>query len=596
MDDPAASQRGYRPLIAAGLLLAMVAALALAKTVLIPVALAILLSFVLTPAVKALQNRGLRRLHAVLVVVLLTLLISGGVIAAISAELRGLATILPDRKGNIEKKFDDVLGGGPGVLGNLVKMLDELDTHLHEATEPGTPTRAVPAGIPVINVQQPPPERTSRLSLLLGLGGSVVSTVGSIGLIIALTVAMLVMREDLRNRLIRLIGDDHLTSTTRALDDATRRISRYLILQLIINAGFGALLGLGLAVLRVEYAFLWGFLACVLRFIPFVGTWVAIAFPVLFSLAAADWVQPLLVVVYGIVLGIVVNNVVEPQLLSRNIGLSPVALVLSAAFWTWLWGPIGLVLATPMTVCLSVLGRYVPPLRFLDVLLGVEPALDPEQGYYQRLLARDVGEAAQLLDQYLEKHSFEEACDDVLLPALVRARADEERGQLSAAETAFIVQATQELTDGLLQDRPAASDKVAALFLACPAHDAREELALRLFEHLAAAAGGKMVLTGSKATAAEVVQRVADERPCLVLIATMPPRTTAQARYLCKRLRARFPSLPVVVGCWGGPEDPALVEQLRAAGASQVATTLRESGRQVAPLLQVVPKLELQEA
>ncbi len=591
MNGPSPTFAVNRSLVVALALLALAFILFWARVVLIPTALAVLLSFVLTPFVRALQNRGLRRTYAVGVVVLITLLAVGGVVTAVSVQLHELARDLPARRDNIAQKLRDVMGTGPGVVGNLLKMIDDLGAALHK-DEPPDPAR--PVAIPVTVV----PEKTSGLSLVPQVAGPVLAQLGSVGLIVALTVSMLMTREDLRNRLIRVIGDDHLTSSTRAFDEATGRISRYLLVQVMVNSCFGTVFGLGLMAIGVPYAILWGFLAAVLRFVPVIGTWLAAFFPLLVSLAEVGWVQPALVVGYAILLGVATNNIVEPLLVSRSTGVSPVALVVAAAFWTWLWGPIGLILSTPMTVCLSVLGKYVPALRFLNVLLGTEPALPADQKYYQRLLARDEGEAAELIETYLEAHTLEELCDDVLLPALARGRAEQERGLLDAGEVAYIVATTRELLAEAAPEPEGEQEGGASpvVCFGCPAHDEREEVALEMLRRVLGRGRARLDIISSKATAAEVVQRVADEKPPLVCIASVPPRSNAQARYLCKRLRAKFPQLPVVVGCWGGREEDAkAADHLRAAGASQVTTSLRETRLHVAPLLQIASHLEAQE-
>jgi hypothetical protein len=434
--------------------------------------------------------------------------------------------------------------------------------------------------------------KTTGLSLLPLVAVPLISIIGSISLVTALTVSMLFKREDLRNRLIRLAGQRSLTSTTRALDEGAQRISSYLIIESAINGGFGLVFGIGLALIGVDYAFLWGFLAAVLRFIPYVGTWLGGVFPLLISVAVSEaWIQPILVVGLLVLLGVVANNIVEPMLVSRSTGVSPIALVAAAAFWTWLWGPIGLILSTPMTVCLGVIGKYVPPLQFFDVLLGTEPALDPQAGYYQRLLARDEAEAAELVEGYLADHTLTELCDDVLVPALVRTREDFDGGELSQEDVDGILGATRDILDNQVTAEWDESAKPAVTILGYPARDGIDELALHLLQLVV----GPCCKVETLATrmSAEVVARVKAEEPPVVYVAAVPPGGVNRVRYLCKRLRGQFPELTIAAGCWGLAEgvDKA-AEQLRAAGASQVATSLRESREQLAPVLQVLPHLQ----
>jgi predicted PurR-regulated permease PerM len=454
--------------------------------------------------------------------------------------------------------------------------------------------------VQTVRIQQ---EKGSAISLVPVLAGPIWTMLGKIGLTLALTTSMLLMREDLRNRVFLLLGEGNLTSSTKAIEDASKRISRYLITQVILNASFGALYGLGLWLIGVlcrepggdlphyaRYALVWGVLAAVLRFIPYVGTWMAAVFPVLVGLIQPGWTQPLLVVGWCVLLGVLVNSVVEPMLVSRSTGVSPIALVVSAAFWTWLWGPIGLVLATPLTVCLSVLGKHVPSLRFLDVLLGGDAPLGPELLFYQRLLAHDQAEASDLLDEYLKDHTREELFDRLIVPALARVRADRERGHLSEEELDALVKTMHELLDEELgeAEQPAAT---AAPVLACPAYDAIDRLLLEMFGRVLDPAKARLNILSPDLTAAEVVELAGQEKPALVCVGLLPPDGVSRARYLCKRLRAKHPKLPIVAAVWGASDPGELGVQLIAAGASEVVGSLAAARAAVVPLALVASQL-----
>src|SRR5262245_16524612 len=315
----------YRPLVVAGVMVGLAYLLSVGHKIFIPIALGILLAFILTPAVTFLQARGLRRVTAVILVVLMTSLVVAGILTGVAIELRELAADLPGHKEHIAGKVRDLFGGGrPGIFDNLTRMIDEitLEMQARQQQEPAV----------LVRVQ---PERSPGLGLLALLAGPLAATLGSISLTIGLTVSMLLMREDLRNRLFLLLGEGHLTSTTRAMDDASQRISRHLLTQVILNTAFGTLFGIGLALMDVRYALVWGVLAALLRFVPYIGTWMAAFFPVVVSIATEGWVQPLLVIAYVAVLGVLTNYVVEPKLVSRSTGVTPIALVIAAAFWTW---------------------------------------------------------------------------------------------------------------------------------------------------------------------------------------------------------------------------------------------------------------------
>jgi hypothetical protein len=407
---------------------------------------------------------------------------------------------------------------------------------------------------------------------------------------------MLLKRDDLRDRIIRLMGKGHVMVTTRALDEAGKRISRYLLMLVIVNASYGVAVAVGLAVIGVPYAVLWGFLAATLRFVPYIGAWVAAVLPITLSFATSQgWTEPLLVVGLILVLELLSNNVMEPLLYGRSIGVSEVALLLAAAFWGWLWGPIGLVLSAPLTVCLAVLGKYVPPLEFFEVLLKDEPALDPHLRYYQRLLARNEDEALDIVEEYARDHPWEDVFDDVLLPALQHAKRDKERGELDAEEEQFLVRATQDILDDLVLTRQQAAkgeapppERPPVVVFGCPAQDRFDEIALQMFRQLMEPAGCRVEVFSSRSLAGEVTQRAGEEAPAAVILAALPPGGLAQARHLCKRLRAAYPELKVVVGRWGADEEePRVRDALLQAGAETVTTSLGETRSQIMPVIQL---------
>ena len=270
---------------------------------------------------------------------------------------------------------------------------------------------------------------------------------GSTGIVIILVVFFLVRREDLRDRFIRLVGKGQVTVTTQMLEDAATRVSRYLSMQFLINATFGISVGIGLYLIGVPNAILWGILAATLRFIPYIGPWIAAAMPIGLSMAiSTGWVAPILTVGLFVVLELFSSNVMEPWLYGKNTGVSAVAVLVAAVFWTWLWGLVGLLLATPLTVCLLVIGKHVPQLSFLDILLGNEPVFEPKKRVYQRLLAGDQEEATELVDDDLENKPLVEVYDTVLIPALaLTAETDWHRGELDEGRHKFILQSLKEM-------------------------------------------------------------------------------------------------------------------------------------------------------
>jgi hypothetical protein len=418
---------------------------------------------------------------------------------------------------------------------------------------------------------------------------------------------MLIKREDLRNRVIGLLGHGHLTGTTRVFVDAAERLSSFLLSQLLVNAGFGIVFGITLFILGVPYGFLWAFLTTMLRFVPYIGTWISVALPLLLSIAIApSWTEPVLLVSLYVVYEIVTANIIEPLVFGHSTGLAPIALLIAAAFWSWLWGPIGLVLSTPLTACLVVLGQHIPRFKFLPLLLGDQPALAPHASYYQRLLARDEEEAKEVVRQFIVENGLEKVFDDVFLPALVLARRDRKLGGLTAEEEEYIYQTTREILNQLSELAAGASGKeevdgktapspdgverqeagVEALILGCPAHHEAEELSLHMLAQLLEPDRCRVEIVSTKILPSEVEVQVEMEKPALLVIAVLPPGGLVQASYLCKRLRKRFANLPIVVGYWGEVRDfDRLLVRLRTAGASYLATSLLQSRSHIRSLV-----------
>jgi predicted PurR-regulated permease PerM len=569
------------------------ASLFAAQKVLIPLALAVLLSFILSPSVSWLQHRGLRRVPAVVLVVILAFAFLGAIGLGLTTQLRSLVDELPSHRDNIRTKIQALPGMRSGSI------FSEIDASLQSITEgliPGQSDTLGTAGKPmVVRVE------ASWLEHIQGALGPVSEGLAAAGLVIILVVFMLIFREDLRNRLVRLLGHGRLIHTTRALDEAAHRISRYLIVQVLINAAFALILCLGLTVFGVPYALLWGILGGTLRFVPYVGTWLAATALLLFCLAfLPGWKELVMVAIFWLVLELATSQIAEPLVIGHSTGVSAVALLVSAAFWTWLWGPIGLVLSTPLTVCLVVLGKYVPQMEFLGILLGDEPVLRSDLSYYQRLLARDQDEATDLVEEHLRSKPLETVYDDLLLPALVLAERDRDRGELSSEDEQFIFQVTRDILDDLLfrqqqllfvaEHGPAAlspDDKKRALVVGCPAHHEADELALHMFAQMLDPTICRVEIFPSGTLSAEVVEKVGAMRPAVVCIAALPPAGAAQVRYLCKRLRAQYADLKLIVGRWGQSENvEAVVQRLREAGADFVGTTLLETRDHALPLLQ----------
>jgi hypothetical protein len=424
-----------------------------------------------------------------------------------------------------------------------------------------------------------------------------------------LLVAMLVMfmlleRDELRNRAIRLLGYGRLSLTTQALDEAGQRVSRYLFTQFIVNACLGVVIGLGLFLLGVPYALLWGFLIIILRFVPYIGIWIAAILPFAVSLAtSSSWWQPLSVIALFAVFESVVAMVIEPMLFSQSAGTSKLAMLISIVFWTWLWGPVGLLLATPLTACLAVVAKYVPRLEFIAVLLGDEPVMQTSVSYYQRLLTMDQDEAEAIVEEQLRTHPVEHVFDEVLVPALHYAKRDSRLGILTDDEQEFVYKSTREIIEriGLPSTHPTPLIDVAAStpsvdkirILAWPAHDEGDAIALLMLQQLLDPTRYEMEISAIGRRLSEILQEVEQKTPALFCVGFIPPGGLSASRHLSKLLRARLPELTIVVGHWGLHEKVHNDrEALLAAGATQVAATLIETRDQIAQAMHPHVKLQ----
>lgn len=444
------------------LMVATIAALYLGRDVFIPLALAMLLSFALGPAVTRLHRLGIGRVPAVLTVMaaVVALLVAFG--ALVASQLAHLTDGLPTYEANLRAKAEAFASAAPG--GNIVEraadLLSNLSRDIEQVTQgelgPGDVTLPPPSGaerrpIPVeIHERTPPPIET-----LTSLLGPLIEPVATAGIVVVFIIFVLLQREDLRDRLIRLFGASDVHRSTEAITDAAQRIGRYLLMQLFVNVTYGVMVGIGLWLIGVPNALLWGVLAALLRFIPFLGPVLAATLPIALSLAVdPGWTTPLLTIALFVSLELFSNNVMEPWLYGTSTGLSPLAIIVAAVFWTTLWGPVGLLLSTPLTVCLVVLGRHVPQLQFFEVLLGDAPVLTPDVKFYQRLLADDPVEAEELAEEELDDHPLEEVYANVVLPALIMAESDRVRGALDRSRADKLAGIALRIVDELAEDAP----------------------------------------------------------------------------------------------------------------------------------------------
>jgi predicted PurR-regulated permease PerM len=622
----------------------IVTALYVGREIFVPVALAILLSFVLAAPVQLLQRLHVPRGIAVVGVVLLAFAIIFALGSLIATQLNRLAGDLPSYQSTIQSKIQSVRGvaGGSSTLERAAGMLQDLGKELDKpkvgsgvgsaagpAAPPANPVLSGPAAnanvrpVPV-EVLQPDP---GALESLRSLIAPLVSPLATTGIIVIFVIFILIQREDLRNRLIRLAGSHDLQRTTAALDDAAARLSRLFLNQLLINTGFGILIGIGLWLIGIPSAVLWGILGTALRFVPYIGSIISAAFPLALAVAVdPGWSMLVWTAVLFFVVEPVVGQVIEPLVYGRTTGLSPVAVVVSATFWTALWGPIGLVLATPLTVCLVVLGRHVERLAFLDVMFGDRPALSPPEIFYQRMLAGDPTEAAEKAEQFLKERSLSSYYEDVALRGLQLAQADLDRGALDAVRLDRIRDTVVEFADDLadqedrepVDERLTADAEAAAAVEEVPANRTYpdipvlnksdlapewggerpvlciagrtqlDEAAAIMFAQLCNVHGLAARVEGPEALSTANIFRLETSGVALVCLSYLGVTNPAHMRYAVRRLRRKLPLARIMVGCW--VEDTAAAEQFQeTAKADFVAPSLREATRICVALARATP-------
>jgi predicted PurR-regulated permease PerM len=607
-----------------GMIALVIAALYVGREVFVPVALAILLSFVLAPLIRLLQKAHVPRALAVIGVVLVAFAGIMALATVMATQVTQLAGDLPRYQATMREKVQSLRGSAAGssaleraadVLQDLGKELDRPEVGaappanpLIPSTVPATETKPIP-----VEVRQPDPGALQTLGAFIT---PLIHPAATTGIVIIFVIFILLQREDLRNRLIRLAGSHDLQKTTAALDDAAGRLSKLFLTQLGLNAAFGVVIGVGLYFIGVPSPVLWGILAAILRFVPYIGAFISAAFPL--ALAAAvdpGWSMLLMTAALFMVMEPLAGHVVEPLVYGHSTGLSPVAVVVAATFWTWLWGPIGLVLATPLTVCLVVLGRHVERLEFLDVMLGDRPALSPPEIFYQRMLAGDPAEAADVAEEFLKERSLSVYYDEVALAGLRLARADALRGVLDEARLERMRATVEELVDDL-SDHPDQKPKsgrtddpeaVAAVeaseneggrsdlptlaqedlnprfrgetpVLCIAGQSSVDEAAALMLAQLLTKHGLRARVESAASLSVQAVARIDDAGVAMVCLSYLDAGSPAHMRYAVRRLRRKIPQARILLGCWGEGMDAAAAAALReAARADLVATSLREA-------------------
>ena len=600
-----------------------VAALYFARSVLIPIALAVLLAFLLAPLVNLLEKARLGRTGPVIVVVLLVAGLLGGLGYLVFNQAISLAAQIPNYKTTISRKIESFRGVKDAGIGKAEATVKELGKELSSTIETPTPEEdgdqnprskrsVLPGGsiahpVPVEVVQQNSPIASARALL-----GPFLGPVATLGIVMVFTAFILLRSDDLRNRLFTLAGLSRYHVTTQAFDEATKRVGRYLFFQFLMNLGYGALFGTALYFIGVPNAFLWGVLAGLLRFVPYVGTLVGAAMPILLSLAVFDgWLKPLLALGSFIVIEILTSYVVEPLLYAAQTGVSSLAILVAAIFWAALWGPVGLLLSTPLTVCIVVIGRYIPQWEFLSVLLGDQRVLGTEVRLYQRLRRVDAEGARQVVDAFLKEGSIDKLYEAVITPVLIFIEKDRAEVGLGDAREQFVFQTLKEIIEELtlrpivdkytqeIEEATAEDSKLliphakktngdGCAITCIPARDEGDEIMGMMLGHLSNRAGynAQVIVPAS----VEDMMDEASEQKCeVIFVSALPPYGVYNTRRLYKKLRARFPKSRIGIGLWGFAGNLEVMRtRLGIVEADMIVNGLSEAISQVPSLTEAV--------
>jgi predicted PurR-regulated permease PerM len=599
--------------------LGVVAALSYAQEILVPLVLAVLLTFVLAPGVRLFMRWGLPQLPSVLIVVVCAFLLLFGVGSFLAQQIAGLAERLPQYQSVIQQKIQSISGaatGGTlqrfsGFLENLNKQLLRRDG---QSTIPGTQSPSEPSNPPIpVEIHQPAPTPVEFLQRFLP---PLLNPLATIGLVIVFVIFFLLQRRDLRDRFIRLAGSHDLKRTTEALDDAAHRLSRYFLAQTALNALFGVVVAIGLGLIGIPNPVLWGILSMVLRFVPYIGAAIAAAFPTALAIAVGpDWSMALWTIGLFAVVEPLIGQALEPLVYGHSTGLSPVAVIIAATFWTWLWGPVGLLLSTPLTVCIGVLGRHIEWLQSIDILIGGAAPLTPVQSFYQRALAGDADEASDQAEELLKDRSLLDYYDCVVLQGLILAEVDVLRGLLDEKHVSQINEVVRELIEDLAdhQDKTPErkgkeADPVGGLESSNDAPERQEDLqvlqpgvlsSVRVGHQLIACVAGRgpfdetiaailvqllekhglqALLETSAVSSSNVVRLNGDAIGVVCLSSVDIGQSHAAVRNAVRRIRRQLSGVEIVVGLWGHDASTAANQELRTSmAADRYAFSLRQA-------------------
>jgi predicted PurR-regulated permease PerM len=580
-------------------LIAVTAALHYGRDVVLPLALAMLIAFALSPVARGLQKRGLPRVPAVLATAFSAFAAVAAFFSVVGAQLAQLADRLPDYQANIMAKLDSLQssGDGTGLVARLSSLMRQINDRLYGDPD-AAPVPGAPMAVEVV-------ERSDPVQVLTSLVVPVISPFATAGIVLVLVVFLLMERAELRDRVIRLVGSNDVHRTTALLEDAGGRVGNYLLMQVLINAIYALPIGFGLWIIGVPNALLWALITLVLRFVPFIGSALAAGLPLILAFAVSpDWSMVLWTAALFIVVELVTSNVVEPWLYGRRIGITPLAIIVAALFWTWVWGPMGLLLATPLTVCLVVLGRHLPQFAVFDVLFGDEPVLAPPARLYERLLAGDAVEVTARAEEALEEVWLSDYWRNVGLPALRLAQVDHARGVLSETQEDRLTDTLRQLTEALeaealseAAEDPAPPDGAGQPVLVLGGRSPLDDAAALAVAQVFRAEGAQATAGSHRDLAPARFGAITGSAAVTVLLVYLDPDPPRATLLHIRRIKRAAPHLRVGAMLWGGADEGASAAgAARAIGVDFVAASpeaaLRAtlSATVAAPLAAQIPR------
>jgi predicted PurR-regulated permease PerM len=575
-------------LIQVAYLVVILAAFAWAKEFLLPLILAILISFLLAPLVSRLERWRFPRVIAVLSVVAIVFAVIGGLCSTLSLEGLDLVNSLPKYRDNIHTRWAAIQQGPPGPLNLALTNVDALITDLGKVTASGS-------------IQQP---ETTKVQIVSGADNvlaivknsltPVAGPIGEFAVIVVLVVFMLLEQKRFRVRFLQLIGHSHVATTTLAVDEAGSKLSQFLLGQLLVNTGYALLLGFGLSLIGIPNALLWAVLTLVLRFLPYVGLWISAFFPLLLSIAiSTSWKEPILTLALYGSLEVFTNNIVEPFVLGRSTGMSPLAIIVSALFWTWLWGPVGLLLATPLTACLVVFGRYFPAFHICSVLLAAEPPSSSETRFILLLTENRLPEAKALLQELAGMQLSVRIAEELILPTLRAIENDLFRGATNPTKTRIYAQ-LREIIEEMTLERSAESERQPEQskfeqpkMAIVPFMGEGDEIVGRVVARLLAAKGIATDLLSWRTLRSEKVERLKELEAPWILLSAIESRSVITVGRMAHSIKLEVPNALILVGLWSLPTEGAArcVKRIKESSGSALYTNIDQAVGAIASMI-----------